>query len=710
MIKKIHFILLIIFSLVILDLINEIQVEAKSSSEIRDFLKEEYNGFYNIGNDFKTYSVKSGKYYNLNESSLNNALLYYGTPQMVTEATYVDSNTYYPSWKNYRYLGVTVDGIIPFAHNNMPEDYDTSGDTATRRYVDYPYKSSTVVNNSFKPKANTWNHAHKVQVKFLESGKFYSVSEAEGIINLWLEFIDDHYARNHDYYRSHSSAWIERSTDNEWLKMTAEKRRRVAYITQPPTEETYGSMIEWHQFWNGSKYTNSKHLYDVFDILPLSWSKDNFTATKIEGVQIGDTLNLYFTVKNNSLNEVDTNFALPTSVTVHVDGIEFGTYQVEEHGIEWEKGESKTAFIGSIEMFDIDSKTPISVTAKFNPNEKEDFEERIYSDNSLTKVFYKKTTADKCNINGSGEEGVYSVRVCNGWSCDEDGCWCSSTTCENRYVNLQHNVDLTFSESRQELHGMWSSNSKGHNLYQTKVPTATKSDVVNEKWKQKINHSIPTVDKLKRVIRAGRGLEMYGTMEIEMTIQSFIGESDLNSKRDKFVNDIIKELENNGVKVDNSTVSNHKGNKSVQAQIDGDRIKIGDYYIEYKEEKMTKQILGDNTCTRITIFTKKYKFTIPVKSKNEGGEQTTYHGDIKDKKTYSVGEGITTFFTNVNTMNGIHGINFSTTLKGKSFDSSFNKEKYCKSKIEKFAIQGNIYDDVRADDVTDKIGEQNWDF
>lgn len=739
--KQIVYIMLILISIILFFNVSKVSAAGEkleiptgwgftgSVSEFKDFLSDNYGTMYvdPVTGNMQT-RAPGGKIIYANTSWLEvHAYLFYGTAHDANALGLFDgSNTWYGApINNNRFMGVTQGNRYVFPNRSIPEDVNTWGDPINRKFIDW--RNSDIKNGIVsKTKIDVpWNRASHIAGAFLDEGVDMSEADAQILYEKWLDAFDDHYARNHEYYKNKPGSVFKRygDTSNHFLRMSKADRGKLAFIVQPPTEYTYGTFLEWH--WYGGDTNSGSHLYDSFNINPLLSSGINFKATKLDLNLVGDTVDINFTVKNDSENEEKFKEKVKTTLRVFKNGLLiYEDANLEVFQDVWGKDESQTVNLGEINVGSLQDSDEIRVYAEFNTPTRTK-KEKTYTDNAKTTAI-KKPKQEMCPFGGSGSTKIYQVRVCGEYRTatdyytNPDGStysytytYCAWTYCDNRTIALRHNVSFYFNEDRQALLGMWSSNTSGHLKYKGKVQDATNADVVNEKWKEKISsNSVPGVSKLKRVIRAGRSLQMYGTIEIDMRIESFV-KGTLDNSQKAFVQALINDLKTVGLEVDSSNdagiVTNEQGKDKVPAQVDSSRVKNDGKYIKYSAGGVGEVIYGSNTCLpQVPVYDKSYTFEIPVKTKNTNGKQDTSNGDYKPKLSYDVNSGVADFFTNVNTRNGVHGMKFITTLTGNRIDPGFGATKECDTLPEEFAVQGNIYDDIRTEEV--EVEEDNWDW
>lgn len=716
------FIILLLSLISILFILNVSDVNAAASSSgyetdesvVAEKLYEIYGNAFGDENNLYT-EVKNAYYLNgvlqrlhRVEASANRLQwghLVYGYSE---DARNVFRNTrWYSVIGEDRFVGLSVGGFYGYYTFAMQEDYATAGDTAERRYLDWRNHRNYVTGTNHGSKNGytalfkytdtvPWNSALRIRDYLNEysvSDNYLSWDDAKELYHLWLEFFDDRYNPG----------------NNAFNAMPLEKRKALAYIIQPPTEMTKGRFLEWHLKWNGSRYEYSNYLYDVYDIHKISTGLD-FEAKKVEYERAGDMLNIYFTVKYHGKKDRILETQPMDTFSIYKNGsLAFGGLDLTNFPLDWKAGETKRVFIGSIGIGELRAGEEINTVATFNHTRT--IEEPRY-DNNTASAIYEVEPQQACLLGGSGTSKMYELWQCVDWDCDEDGCWCVERDCVDYYKSLSHNVSVLFNEDRQGLMGAWSSNSKGHIANKTKVPDAKKTDAKNEKWEYKaVSGNIPGVNKIKRVLRAGRHLEMYGTMEVEMRIQAFES-SKLDTSQKAFVQNFLENLIAEGVEVGsgNGKVKNHLKKTDNTTDVDTSRTKQENLYIKYEKTPIEDFHYGSWNCTNWYIYEREYKFEVPIRTNNPGGNQQTSSSSDFENTEYTTGNESNYYYTNIDTMNGLHGLRFFTVLEGSSIDPGFSREIDCEAASESFAIQGNIYDDVVGEDVTDKVGKDNWDF
>jgi hypothetical protein len=667
----------------------------RNSSEFLTWVDTDYPGLFKR----TQYSFKTNRSYSLNTSRYNaDRLIFYGDEGDVSGIIGKPNDVVNGI---YRFMGITNDLKYAFSNSDFKFDHGTDGNIKGRKYYTSIYNNRAgVKNNSFKPYKNDWNRPFDIWTAFNFMGKSMNIADATKLHNEWYDSIDDKYDRDHATYRTNSGGfWIERSTDNEFMKFSSAKRKSILFIIQPPTEYSAGTAAEWHQVRVGGA---TRHFYDIFHINAMALGQDNFKATKLDVKEISDgTYEVYFTVNNSSGKDVDTLADIRTSMSIQMGGSTFPIPDSTDFGSVWIKGQTKRVYMF---VFSVDpstpSNTPITVNANFNYDQA--FPEKTYSDNSLSRTVLTAPNPT-CSVGGVGESKSYQIRQSD-YYYDSNGDIQWYSWCESRTAFLSHSAKVMYDNTRQTLLGTWSLNSKGHDAMDNEVPDAKKADFGNDKFNIKItNHGIPGITDPKRVIRAGRDVMMHSTMVVDLSIMSFDSYGDVNSRKDAFINHLISTLKSEGVDVGSGVIVNNKDNSKIKAQLDPLRS------IKVKKDKTNPiEYFGSSSCLRIQRYSKEFTIEIPIATKNEGGIQQTAQGDFKEDPTYKVKNALTSFYTSINSLDGVKGIRLMGELDSSKLDGNLGTSMYCNSRSEKFGIQGNIYDDIRADE-TDKH-DDDWDF
>lgn len=663
----------------------------KDPYEFRRFAKVYYKGLYP-----DSISNLSGRTVNINP-------LYYDTDKIMFYGG-IDAVGLFTDLTNdkvrgvSRYIGITPDTFYAFPNYDFKFDYGTTGEVLARSYVENLYANrNSVKNNSFKPYTNSYNDIAGIQSSF---GYFRDIlledSEARQIRQDWVDSIDDKYAYDHDVYRANSGGYFKRTnTGNEFMDMTASERYGRIFIAVPPTEYSSGLGVAFHDVGN-------RNFYDGYNLDPLI--KDNFRATKLEIKEVGDGVyEVYFSVKNEHGRNVDTQIDIETLIDIEIGGVKVPIEPLDintDFGSVWKKDEvKKSLIIPAIDTYELAPNTPIKVTANFNHLREGQYLEKSYSDNKLSTTVYTAANPT-CGIGGTGSYKEYQIRQSY---CSGDSCY---SYCSSRYAYLSHSAKLEYDNTKQTLLGTWSKNSKGHKDMESSVPDAKDALISDTEFKLTTvkDHKVPGINKLKRVIRAGRDVMMHSTMELDLKITSFDSFSDVDKRKDAFVDHLIDSLESKGVNVDSGVVKNFENKGKAKAKVDPLRnIKV------LEEKKLGVESFGDSSCLVIKRYTKTYKIRIPIATSNEGGIQKTSQGDFSLSPTYKIKDAVTSFYTDINNINGIKGIRLTGELDGTKLDPSLSSKKYCDSRTEKFGIQGNIYDDIISEDVKNDT-DNDWDF
>lgn len=655
----------------------------------------------------------------------------------------------------YRFFGISADGLSPITNEEFPDDLATSGSTGGRNYVSEPWKKGQLTQN-YRMGGGRYNTIVEIQNMFQQSsGKVLTTSQARAKLDGWLDGVVDKYAYRHGFWKKNSSSFNRTDKRDHFRLMTPQKRRSVIYISMPPTNYTNGHVNTIHTC-GGSV---SGYCYDTYHILALAdpdrpggsiaeVTSPDFKAEKLEHTKINTyTYELNFTAKNISGSSVSNS--VPTKFQYKVGNGSWVTQEGVYHGMDWKVNKSNKGLLGNIQIpIGTRAGTKVEVRAEINPVEKGKnkryITEETVNNNTIKKTFYTGETS-VCNAGGVGTSKKYGISVCNDWVKGEDGNYsCGSKVCQYTNYSLNNLAEADYKTSKQTLVGAWS-RTGDHNNVTEGTPHVEGANVGKDHFDYsfkngKLNGISDlesyglssrlvestgdlgiTKKQLRKVIRAGRAVEMYSTIEVNLSMTSFTGNADLESKKNAFMGELVDTLENKGVNVTSGVLKNHKGDSKVVAKLDKDRRETtyggvkyqfsnkSEGYM-YKKVGPTKKVsYGEDACARVDVFTKTYKFVIPVTTHNIGGDQVTDQGEFGDD--YEVGDGKDSFYTDINTPNGQHKLAFGFYMKPKALDSKLGNKTYCESPSEMFEVKGNIYDDVRSEEVEiDKDHDDDWDF
>lgn len=709
----------------------------RSTKSLMNQLLDQHPGWLDSGGDFATWGIKNGRRYAWSVSKFGTlGIIYYGDATVVNKATYSDSA--YP-WKksidgknHLRYFGISADGASTVPDFLYPDDLKTTGDLLGRDYLEFPWGEDRLkLKNVNKPGFGYFNDPGFVQDLFYFKGEDITENEARQEIYTWLDGVVDKYKSDHDFWRRFSSNFKRTDTRDQFKLMTPERKRQILYIATPPTTYTYGVAVEWH-----SCNSSSGYCYDTFFIDPLAKkASPDLMAVNLKPIRRNTYFyDVEFSAKNVGGFDVKTNVF--TKFSYKIGNGSWQSFTGVYHGSDWSRNKLNTALIGNISIpFDTPPGTPIRIRAEINPvinGSRQVDEQGKYSNNTIERVIYTDENPT-CMVGGVGSRGYYSYEVCSSWGYDEDyGYYCASTTCSGNWYYLNNTASVTFANERQTLLGIWSRNSGDHVTKQ--VPIAKGADIKNDKFSIELEGQFVDdlkkmgVDDPRRVMKAGRPVQMYGTIKVELNLMSFSGLSDIENKKNRFMSELLDSLETHGIAIDPKAgaVKNNKGHSVVKAQIDNSRsytVLDGvrydfrnnpEGYMYKGESGLTHEVYGDYSCTRLDVYSKSYKFVIPVKTFNEGGSQETSQKDYFDKKSYNVGDDKANFYTHINTPDGVHGLEFWVKMDPKILDSQIpTGPAVCRSTTEVFKIKGSIYDDVGSQDHKPKDGkyhDDDWDF
>lgn len=627
-----------------------------------------------------------------------------------------------------RYIG--VEHTMLSATHNPAVNYDicTDGTLRTRNVIDRPTFNNDLLNtksNRIDPGTKEFNRSDDIELYYTKlaneapntkSTKLKQLADSSGteIRKTWAKMLDDKYKYD-DMIRmnkKHSTCYKrDRYSDIHSNHIATEFPNLIDridhfHVTVPPTELTDGNAYEWHM---GGRF------YDEFYITTRG---GNFKATKLRVTHIGTIIEAKLTVQNASGYAIDTKVGIPSQFKLTLpDGTTYVADAPQLIG-PWDNNESKTVTLFSnVKIPDQFINKTLSVYGEFNPYKGEDYYESTYDDNSITtkvKIGVDTITND---FNGTCMKSYISAKSeTYGISqYDEDG---DFLRCDyyNIYLNSAISVG-TQSAKHTTLTGLWSSNSRGHYKYKDEIedkdvgetntlratgtPQFSGRNVINTKV---TTHKVPGINKLGRVIRAGRNIEMYSGISLIITTQSFNSEATAKSNIDKMYNYMLGRTNKNkfvtrGNRVVGDTVKgtlkNNLGKEETPAQIDAHRKK------ETVSTTSSTTSYGDSRCGKIYVYTATKEFFVPLATKNAGGKQVTREGDYAPIKEYSVGSNPYRLYTSIDSPDGMYNLFFRNYIDPTIFEGVNQKEDYCDTTPEKFVIQGNLYDDVRTEDKTD---------
>ena len=669
--------------------------------------------------------------------------VHFGTPDQVKTITGQVNDR---KGSEYRFLGTSADGVTPLTNFEFPDDIPTDGDTIGRKYVNNSWTRPNTLTNNFKPGPGVYNTPSNVKSIILYKQYFkghidsmpYNI-DGQRMIDEWLRGIYDRYQRDHAYYKRTSKFWARSSsrTSNEFQKMSPSKLRSIAYIAMPPTMYTYGVA---NTYYDCGSVSASGYCYDVHWIDPISTHKSPVKPNLVaSSVKARATSPIYYEVTFSAKNVANTNL----TANVYSQGkyrIGGGAWKsmatpmaAVRHGSDWSKNKVNGALMGGIY---VPPGTPvgtrIDVEVEINPvrggSRGVDEGSGNYGDNIKRMTLYTEEIS-MCMTGGAGSSQSYGSPYCSSSGTLPDGTsYCMSTSCSYSTYTLSNTAMIDYEKTKQTLLGMWSKNRSSH--VDKDVPEARDADLKTDQFSIKMSGDF--ANQLKkmgveptRTIRAGRAVQMYGTIEVELNLSSFNGVADLEAKKNRFMKTLVDTLKTQGIQVDgNDAVKNNKGSTKTSVMLDDKRTstKINgtvytfgnkpEGYMYKLVSPTTTNTYGSSYCRQIVVTSRTYTFVIPVKSKSDGGKQNTSQGDFVSEKSYNVDDQTADFVTNINNKNGDYGLQFTLGMDRGALDSSFSGNQVCRSSSETFRIDGNIFDDVRSEDQTDKIDDdrENWDF
>lgn len=718
-------ILLFVFTMVVVFFtftLNINNANAIGKEELKSHLEENYRGFFMEGGVFQT--RYSGIPLNLG-SFQNDRDVFYGNSGSVTGNNKIrgvavaSGYTFYDDWYPNRYT---------------PYTFCTTGNIKFRNYYSHPYnQKSKLGGHIYFPNADDYNNVLKLQDYFKRSGKILSISQVQEIKNKWLRKLNDQYGeddpsdKTQQYYKNIKRGCFTRSTkgNNHFEEMSIARLNEVIHIVQPPTEYTNGLAVIFHINSVGST------MYDQHYIDPLI-DEDDFEATNLRLDETSPgVFDIYFSVKNKSGKELDTGWDLQTYISVSLNGQFLGDYAVSGHGIEWSEGQEKEGYFGQI-ILPVSEGDVLKVVAEFNHGDAqpERYEERTYNNNRL-EITNIPEVAPTCLVSGGSESATYYNLVCAEWGTNSEGkSVCTKRVCSGNSISLNHSAKADYDSSRQTLLGVWSRNTKGH-IGMTNVPKAYDAvlEYGNENYKVELDIAVLKemgVNPVRRVIRSGRSLQLYSVLELELTAMEFefsdAPRSDadikaaLDVRKDSFINHLLDTLKVQGVNFGSEKVLNQIGERG-KGKYDSarDNPNAAKPYSEKIIKPLTHNSYGSKTCAAradggptVKRHQQTYSFIIPMMSENELMDGITSQGNFANDINYKVKNGLAEFYTNVNTMNGLHGLQFESDMDGSKIGPGVS-QMFCESKPEIFGVQGNMFDDVRSEEV-DNEHDGDWDW
>lgn len=704
-----------------------------SNGEVKDNLSTDFNRIIgdNVSGDLEIEGALNGKTYGITLSNYDDlGLVYYGNPSVVTPATGQKNDI---KGLDSRFFGLTSDGLTPMTNFRFTDDIPTDGDVAGRNYMYGPWEDSKryALTYAYRPGEGIYNDeasvAKMVTLQLIQNGEYDRGDRVDSydVIDYWLEGIYDKYQRDHAHWRSTSSYFKRTSTSDQFKPMSKSMLRRINYIAMPPTEYTVGFA---NNFYTCGSASASGYCYDVFwvnqftspereQILPdfkadeLQIAKKNvlFYDVRLKGTLTKES------VKNNPVKSY-SRYRIGNGSWQNVDSPLIDS----RHGNTWMKNSSKTELMGSIF---IPPNTPegtlVEVVAEINPRSgvtsgKRGIDEDNVADNK-TRITFRTEKIPMCVTGGDGTTKKYEIKRLGSSKYDPNTKTSTTTSyCEKHTRRINNLATAEYDDKKHTLMGVWSKNTSSH---------SEKADInamgsVPSKEEFNVKLTGPFVEKLnklgiknpKRTIRAGRSVQLYGTIEMELNLRSFDGSADLEAKKNAFLKEVENTIETKGIDVNKSksedVVKNNAGKTRVKAQFD-------------KTRKMTTSVgalsttkFGDASCLQITEYARTYKIVIPVKSLSSGGTQKTNQSTFIDEKAYAVKDKTADFVTGINTKNGLYGVANSFKLDASKMDSGLSNTMWCTSEEEVFRVKGNIFDDVRTEDESDKTDKKSgdWDF
>lgn len=652
--------------------------------------------------------------------------VYYGSPSSAGELQ--ENEQVHGYW---RYLGVEYTRYDVTHNTKVYYDYCTDGTVLARSVIKKPYENKGKLHTDSNIISNTkFDNSDLVKLYYNEiknsnsaEVKAFKKKSGSEIRAEWGKLLVDKYAESDNIKRNQKHSSCYKRPNYKTPGMTADhiaykwpddsKKINYFHVTVPPTELTDGQAYEWHN--GGSRY----------DGFRISYNKNaNFKAVNIFGTMIANIYSANFGVLNTETHEVDTGKGLPSGYALTYNDVVIHTGESPPAPWVWEGGEVKELLLFTNIQLPLSMlNEKFTLKGKFNLYEEDDFYESTYEDNVIEM---------KDELSGDFAGPEFDATCMKGYmgtakkyQNEETVEGTDETVCVDYSVALNHAILVnTLDAKYTTLTGIWSSNSKGHYKYKkeiaakdiSKANTYRANGGVRFEGKYAISKPItktiivPGITKLGKVIRAGRSVEMYSGIAIQLISESFTSTSAAKSQvnamynymttGDKFVNRGTR-VEGEGSK--EYFLKNNKGKEESPAQIDGNR------QMKVLREKTSTQKFGSDNCKVIYKYQAIKEWFVPIATKNVGGKQATQNGDFDPQNEYNVKTGNYKLHTHVDNVDGVYDMIFRNYVKPSIFDGALSSEdEFCDTTAEKFVIQGNIHDDIRTEDVTDKVKTEDF--
>jgi len=634
----------------------------------------------------------------------------------------------------WRYIGVEYTNLDVTHNPQVFYDYCTDGTVLARSIINKPFSntsslhtSSNIIGNiKFDIASSVKQHYDSISNSKSAEVKAFKKKSGSDIREEWGKLIKDKYAEADNIKRNqkHSSCYKRNRYSNpgmtgdhiafKWSNPST--KINYFHVTVPPTELTDGQSYEWH---------NSGTRYDGFR---LSYKHNaNFKAVSLTG---HTTANIYaadFGVINTSDHDVDTGEGLTSAYEIKYNDVVLTRGLSPQAPIAWDKGEEKSIQLFRNVQLPMDMlNEDFALKAFFNPNKEDDFVETTYDDN--VRVLNDTLSADIPDI-PTNEFDATCLKGYMGtikkYQNEETVEGSDETVCVDYSVALNHGIYVnTLTAKYTTLTAAWSSNSKGHHKYRKEIAAKdiSKKDTYRAnagvRFSGKYAESkpitkairVPGIQKLGKVIRAGRSIEMYSGIALMISSESFSSTSAAKSQVENMKNYMLSDgkFVNRGDRVKGEgsgdyPLKNNKGKAESNAQIDKNR------KLEVLNETTSTTKYGSDNCKTVTVYQARKTWFIPISTKNAGGTQKTKNGNFDPQSEYKVPTGKTKLFTSVDNIDGVYDVYFRNYLKPSILDGALSSaDEFCDTTPEKVVIQGNIYDDVRAVEVKMETEDLGW--
>ena len=706
----------------------------EKTTEVFKWLRNYYGTMF----DTHTYSSFNGRKLNVDKS-------WYRGEKSGWRIFVYGSTSDVPASQNTRnrYVGYEYTGE-DFAENpRFHFDECTMGTILPRTVIHKPYlpsKSSTI--STYKKRIQSSNYNTTSDIKLVMQRNLdnavANLSDAEREDLPTVYTMEDAYAERmkasdmiYDKYadasmiainQKHSSCYVRHKqsagmSENHIKKRWSDPETRIEYfhIATFPTPYTSGTAYEWN--------TAPAKTYDSFRLVN---DGDDFEAYDLKANRVGTSLSsVYFHVKNIAPRYVNTRSMLPSSFQIYNDTskLEIASFASTKLGRfmpKWSQHQVKYAMM--VDNVDLSNfvNDKFTYSAEFNP--KRTYPEIDYKNNKMEiddEITNEKINdfVGSCYVSYIGEFKTYSVL-----QVDKDG----NEYCKENFTNLSYAVDMQTVEAKYRgITAMWSSNTKGHYLHREKIAAKNDSKEGNlianggmtvtsgsEKVTKKpvpSNFKVLGLTKLGKVIRSGRALEYNSAVVFVITAQSYTSLLDAQNRARGFYNEMHK-TDNMVVRGFNTSPGTNKilmqFNKGTKRNTEAPAMRDTrrkNTVVAGVVENTFSETLGSVECVQIRRYTATVKWTESITTKNAGGKQKIQKGDFTINEDYQIGTNPRQIYTSPDNPDGIYEMAFRYYYNPQKIDAYIMEDdENCTTEPDLLVVQGNIYDDVRSNDVTDK--------